>query len=76
MAIPLFNELILWAVSFKKSASVLAGITDVVTGVGPELNDTIMEPRELEPSEIEIKLPFSNFSILTRKERSSTSTVF
>jgi hypothetical protein len=58
---PLVLVLILSAVNFKKRDSVLAGITVVVTGVGPVANETTMDPNLVEPSDTETKFPFSNF---------------
>ena len=73
---PLVLVLIFSAVNFKKRDSVLAGITVVVTGVGPVDNETTIDPNLSEPSDTETKFPFSNFSTSTKKWRVSTSTVF
>ncbi|GFN41088.1 MAG: hypothetical protein YK1312THETA_540003 [Marine Group I thaumarchaeote] len=64
---PLVLVLILSAVNFKKIDSVLAGITVVVTGVGPVDNETTIDPNLSEPSDTETKFPFSNFSTFTKK---------
>jgi len=61
IAIPFVEVLIRSAVNFKKRESVRAGITVVVTGVGPVDNDTTIDPNFSTPSETDTKLPFSNF---------------
>ena len=54
-AIPLILVLTRSAISLRKRASDLDGITVVVIGVGPVANDTTIEPNLLEPSVTEMK---------------------
>ena len=62
--------------NFKKSSSDLVGIIMEVDGTGPELIEISIGPIFGEFSEIEIIIPFSKLSMLTRKVRFSYAIVF
>ena len=58
---PLILVLIRSDTNFRKSDSVLEGITVVVTGFGPVASEATIEPILFSSSDTEIKYPFSNF---------------
>ena len=69
--IPLRDDEIFSDNNFKKSSSDLAGIIIEVDGTGPELIEISIGPIFGRFSEMEIIIPFSKFSIFTRKVRLS-----
>ena len=62
--------------SFRKSSSDFVGMIIEVEGTGPELIEINIGPIFREFSEIESIMPFSKFSIFTRKVRFSYAIVF
>ena len=62
--------------SFKNNSSDFVGMIIEVEGTGPEFIDINMGPIFGEFSVIETIVPFSKFSILTRKLRFSYATIF
>ena len=73
---PFKNDDIFSASNFKNSSSDFVGIIVDVEGTGPELMDINIGPIFGEFSEIEMIIPFSKFSMLTRKLRLSYAIVF
>ena len=71
MHIPFKKEDIFSDNSLRKSSSDFAGIITDVEGTGPELIEISIGPIFREFSEIEIIIPFSKFSMFTRKVRFS-----
>ncbi len=73
---PFILVLIRSAINFKKRDSDLEGMTVVVMGFCPAVNETTIDPNLELPSVTETKHPFSNFRICKEKLRPSQSTVF
>jgi len=64
------------AINFRKRDSDFDGITVVVIGFCPRVNETTIDPIFELPSVTETKYPLSNFKICKEKLRPPKSTVF